>query len=862
METIVKVKRQLNTASLTLKGKLIFSLLFISCMLYAGFASAQFPGGGSAPAIKGAISGKVIDSLTNKPLDYATVTLYRKGSKVPITGSLTDEKGGFKLNEVATGTYTLTITYIGYPTKTIEPVTTTLSKPDNNVGSIIVSAGARSLNEVVVVGQQALIENKIDKLVFNAEKDITSAGGNASDVLRKVPMISLDVDGNVSLRGSQNVKILINGKPSGAMASNAADILKSMPADQIKNVEVITSPSAKYDAEGSAGIINIVTKKKNVSGVSGSISGGLGTRQNNTNLNLNINKNRLSLSGNVGVNSGWPNKTTNSFAFQNSETGASSSTNGQNESNRQFIMGSATLGYDINNFNSISSSINLRSGAFKNSGTSVSSNITPGLATSNYSSITSNKNAMGNFDWNSDYTHKFKKEGAEITLAGQWSHSNADIDYSSDYTNTSFGRDQIAANLAKNNEYTVQLDYTLPINKVLKLETGTKGIFRNINSTYDFFNPNSSGAYALNDSTSNKYSYNQNVYSGYGVLTAALKGGFSLQTGLRLENTFISGKSNNVELGLQPFNQNYISFIPNVAISKSLKNGHTVKLSYTKRIQRPSIQFLNPFLNTSDLSSQSQGNPELSPETAQTLDLNYSAFIKGSVINASVYYRHTDDIIESYISSVPFTSVDNQGVSSTRNVSRTQYANIGKNNSIGSSLFGSVTLAKIVTLRGSVNLFTYKPQVISAFQSDANANTNTYLQYNVFLSGGVKLPGGFAAETFMVQNSPRRTFQGQNPSFSIWNIGMKKEILKKKGTIGLNVVQPFSDNLIFQTKINSGAITQSSQFAVPIRSVGVNFTWNFGKMNYGQQIPKKKKGINNDDLKQGDSNGQGGSGGM
>ena len=219
-------------------------------------------------------------------------------------------------------------------------------------------------------------------------------------------------------------------------------------------------------------------------------------------------------------------------------------------------------------------------------------------------------------------------------------------------------------------------------------------------------------------------------------------------------------------------------------------------------------------------------------------------------------------MIESYITPYNFTSTDNNGNQSTRQVSLTQYANVGDNNSIGSSLFGSVTLAKIVTLRGSVNLFTYNPTIKSEFQNSTNANSNTYVQYNVFLSGGVKLPGGFAAETFMVQNSPRRTFQGQNPSFSIYNIGMKKEILKKKGSIGLTLVQPFSENLIFQSKINSGSIIQSSQFAVPIRSVGLNFTWNFGKMNYGQQMPKKKKGINNDDLKQGDGNGQGGSGGM
>jgi outer membrane receptor protein involved in Fe transport len=707
---------------------------------------------------------------------------------------------------------------------------------------------------VVVTGEKSLIENKIDKLVYNAEKDVTAAGGNASDVLKKVPMLSLDLEGNVSLRGSQNVRILINGKPSGAMASNAADILKSMPADQIKNVEVITSPSAKYDAEGTAGIINIVTKKKNVSGVSGSVSGGVGTRQNNGNLNLNINKNRLSLSGNIGVNAGWPNTTTNSNSYIDTKKGNSSFSNGESESNRQFTMGSATLGYDINNYNSFSSSINLRSGAFQNSGISASSNTSTTGGTINYSSNTSNKNAMGNFDWNSDFTHKFKKEGEELTFAGQWSHSNADIDYISTYTG--FGTDQQATNLAKNNEFTAQLDYALPINKVLKFEAGTKGIFRKINSTYDFYNPDASGNFAFNPLTSNEYLYNQDVYAGYGLLTASFKGGYSLQTGLRIENTAIKGISGNTDL--ESFKTDYINFVPNIALSRSLKNGHTVKVSYNKRIQRPSIRFLNPFLNTSDLNTQSQGNPELSPEIAQTLDLSYSAFIKGSVINASVYYRNTTDVIESYVSTVPFTTVDNDGVESTRDVSLTQYANIGQTNSIGSSLFGSVTLAKIVTLRGSINLFTYKPEVTGALK--LTANPNTYIQYNAFISGGLKLPNGFAAETFMVQNSPRRTFQGETPSFSIWNLGVKKEILNKKGSIGLNVVQPFSNNLIFKTQINSGSISQNNQFAIPIRSVGINFSWNFGKMNYGQQMPKKKKGINNDDLKQGDNNGQGGSG--
>ncbi|MBE7178205.1 MAG: carboxypeptidase regulatory-like domain-containing protein, partial [Mucilaginibacter polytrichastri] len=266
-------------------------LLAILSVLPAIAAFAQFPGGGSS--IKGRISATVLDSATKKPIDYATITLYRSGGKVPLNGGLTDEKGVFKLNDVATGKYKVTITFIGYTTKTIDPVETTPKSPDANLGTIYVSAAGRTLNEVQVVGQAPVIENKIDKIVFNAERDLTSSGGNATDILRKVPLVAVDLNGNVSLRGDQNVRVLINGKPSGAMSNNLADVLRSIPGDQIKNIEVITSPSAKYDAEGSGGIINIITKKKDISGVSGSISAGVGTRQNNGNLNLNVNKNRF-----------------------------------------------------------------------------------------------------------------------------------------------------------------------------------------------------------------------------------------------------------------------------------------------------------------------------------------------------------------------------------------------------------------------------------------------------------------------------------------------------------------------------------------------------------------------------------------
>ena len=493
--------------------------IFIALFCLAVSAKAQFGVGGGGPTTTGRISGTVVDSLTKKPMDYTTVGLYRSGGKSPITGVLTDEKGNFKLDNVKPGNYKLVISFIGYPSKTVEPVTTTASKPDNKLGQIFIAPSAKSLKEVNVVGQAPLIENKIDKIVYNAEKDLTAAGGNATDVLQKVPMVAVDINGNVSVRGDQNVRVLINGKPSGATSASLSDVLKTIPADQIKSIEVVTSPSAKYDAEGSGGIINIITKQKNVSGISGSVSGGVGTRQNNGNVNLNYNKNRFSLGINAGGNLTWPQTSLTTFDQVLKDADGNPTIHNFNNSSsrikRHGAIGSVTLGYEFNAFNSINSTFRLNDGGFNINGSGVN-NIDNFISPIQYTSTTGSHNHFGGFDWNLDYTHKFKKEGHEFTVSGQWSHS----DITTDFTNlfSAVNPSQAGGNNGKNNEYTFQADYTLPISKLLKLEAGGKTIQRRINSNYDIFNTDDLGNNAVRDSlNSNLYDYNQNVYAGYTV---------------------------------------------------------------------------------------------------------------------------------------------------------------------------------------------------------------------------------------------------------------------------------------------------------------------------------------------------------
>ncbi len=808
---------------------------FIVAILFTSIAFAQIPSGGAS--ITGKINGLIIDSLTQKPVDYATVSLGRSGSTKNTNGSLTDEKGAFKIENIAPGTYRITISFLGYQTKIIDQIKTTPQKPDLNLGRIVLSPNMKALGEVVIQGQAAVVENKIDRVVFNAERDVTIGGGNATDVLRKVPLLSVDIDGNVSLRGSQNITVLINGKPSGSMANNIADALRMIPADQIKNVEVITSPSAKYDAEGTSGIINIITKKRNAEGVNGSIGGGLGIRQNNGNANLNIKKGRLGLTGNIGGNGSWPQISWVSVDRSDANDELTFSQRSSSETYRLGYRGSVGVDYDINNFNTITSSVNFNQ--LRNSfAGDVFSTIFSGVNPVEANSTTDRTMNMNGFDWSTDFTHKFKKTGQEISIAGQLSQNKNIQDYTTLYTG-GFRPNEIGNNDAKNQELTLQADYIHPFKK-LTFETGAKAILRDISSPTSVLQE-INGSYQLNPNLSNTSDYIQDVYAAYVTMAFSINKKYQVKMGGRMELTQIQGNPNTP----QSFSSNYQNLIPSFVISRSLKNYQTIKLSYNQRIQRPSLFFLNPFRNTADPLNQSEGNPTLSPELSHNVELGYSTFVKTTVINASLYFRHTQDIIESLV--VPAVDPVSQA-----NISLQTFKNVGRNNSFGMNFFGSINPVQKLTLRGNVNMFSYNVSPNQANTDLTSATSKTYFMYNAFLSASLNLKGGFAAETFFILNSLRRTAQGTNPSFNMWNIGFKKEILKKKGTIGLNVIDPFNERKNFRSAINNTSFRQNSNFSVPFRSVGVNFSWQFGKINFNAGQPRKKRGVNNDDLKQGD----------
>eukprot|EP01132_Coremiostelium_polycephalum_P016529 gene16529-19863_t len=430
--------------------------------------------------------------------------------------------------------------------------------------------------------------------------------------------------------------------------------------------------------------------------------------------------------------------------------------------------------------------------------------------------------SFNNLDWNVDYKKTSKKEGEEFTLSAQLSTGRNGSDFTNIFSNPNQPDLIIKGNnTGKNNEYTVQADYTYPFSKTTTLETGMKGIFRNIISDYG-------------QGSGQNFDYDQNVGAAYGVLAFKITPKISAKAGLRAEYTKINAAG---------AGNDYFNLFPSVVVSKTIKGMTTIKASYNRRVQRPSLFYLNPFRNESDVFNPVQGNPNLAPELTDNMELGYSTYIKGSVINASVFYRRTQDVIESSINPIIEGGV---------NKNLTTYINVGTSQSYGFNVFASYNPKPKWTLMGNFGMNTY-----DVTNPADHIKTGTFLNYTAFARSAYALSGGWSTELWGVINSPRRTFQGRTDKMYFYGAAVKKEILNKKATIGLNVLNPFNRDLVINTVNTTATSNQSTNIHYPLRSFGINFSYNFGKLKFTQ-----KKKINNDDIKQGEQQGQGGIGGQ
>ncbi len=827
-------------------------LLLVAIATLSHFSYAQFPGGGQSdgpPNIKGKISGLIVDGETGDALPYATVVLQNEKGR-EVSGDVTDENGKFRLTEIKAGDYRLIVSYIGYQTDTIKGITLSKKKPDFKIDKYGLMQDRVTLEAVEVVEERSLIENQLDKIVYNAEQDATNSNGDAGDVLRKVPMVAVDLEGNVSLRGSQNIRVLVNGKPSSMFSDNVADAMKMIPSEQVKKVEVMTNPSAKYDGEGSGGIINIITKQSKIKGFSGNVDLSAGTRQNSANVNLSLAQGRFGF--NLGGFSfySWPADALTSFERvdflgRDIDPNRIMTQDGVTTSSRLGFNGRFGAFYDVNAYNSINTSVRIGGFTFDQSGTTNLRLLDPNQPTIEFDRINVQDRLTNNFDWTTDYTKKFETEGQELSFAFQLNGNQSNLESDLRQVAVIQGSpafNELTFNDGDNTEYTAQVDYTHPFSKKVTLETGAKGVFRRIESDYAYFGQNLlTGVYLKDQERSNFFTYNQDVMAGYLSFNIKFTDQIGLVAGGRYEATEISG---DFEEG-QPIQTNtYENFLPSITLSKKFKNFSTVKFGYSQRIQRPSLFFLNPFNNDIDRFNVTTGNPNLDPELTNQFEVNYTTFIKGTIVNLSTYYKRTTDII------TPVITIDDA-------VATTRYENAGINNSVGASLFTSVNLFKIWDIRTSFNIFTFDAS------GDVNGQTldNFGIQYNGFVSSGVKLKKDWKIDVFSFYNSRRITLQGDVPSFSFFQVGINKELFEdKRGAIGIRIVEPFFERKSFKTNLEDPNFRQTSDFQLPFRSFGISFKYRFGKLDFQGQQRRSK--IRNQDLKQGDDGGGQGGGGF
>mgnify|MGYP001161916262 CR=1 FL=1 len=804
------------------------------------------------------ITGTVVDSLTQNPVEFANVALMRAGSDTPIDGAMCDERGDFTLSKVAPGSYKIQISFIGFESRVLT-VTIDEKGRDINFGKIIISPTTQVLEAVTVEGQKALIEERVDRLVYNAENDITSRGGDATDVLKRVPMLSVDLDGNVSLRGNQNILVLINNKPSSIMASSVADALRQIPAEEIKSVEVITSPSAKYDAEGSAGIINITTKKNTLRGATLNINSGVGLRGSNLGLNGNLRTGKMGFSLG-GFGRAFYN-TTGSFrneqltrAFEEGEVNETLNIQRADTRNRG-LFGNYNLGwdYDIDKKNTVAASV--RFGVRNNT------TYQDDLTTERYlndvltgSTLAANKN-RGNFnnvDANISYTHYYDKPQKEFSFQSMFSRNNGTSmfeNFAYDPIDRSTLNRFLNDNDSYNQEVTFQVDYVTPIGTNQIVEVGGKNILRSVFSDFTSYRADGDGPYELANSAgfNNNLNYDQDILAGYFAYTLSLKNGYSVKGGARYEHTDISAYTKTEDDIKIP---SYGVFVPSINVSKKLKNNNTLKASYNRRIQRPSIRFLNPNIQRDNNLDVTVGNPELAPEYTNNFELGYSTILKGFVLNVTGFARLTNDGIQSV--RVPDV-ID--GVS----VLKTTFQNIGKDNAFGTSIFANVSAGKL-SLNGGGDV--YYTMMDNNNPVDSLRASNEGVVFSGRLFGNYSFGKGWGAQFFSFYRGRQVQLQGTQGGFYMYSLGFRKEFNEKRGSIGLAAENFLQSSIKIRTKVESPLLSQSRLNTRNNLSFRVTFSYRIGKMSMEQQRPRRsRRTISNDDLKD-DGGGGGGEGGM
>ncbi|TDR25515.1 outer membrane beta-barrel family protein [Flavobacterium cheniae] len=777
------------------------------------------------------ISGKVIEKGTNLPLEYATIVFENAITK-QLSGGITDENGNFKF-EVVAGNYNVRAEFISFKSVTVLQKE---YKADTNLGTIQMAADVAQLNEIEVIAEKSTVEIKLDKRVYNVGKDMMVKGGTVSDVLDNVPSVTVDAEGTVALRGNESVKILIDGKPSGLAGINIADALKLLPADAVEKVEVITNPSARYDAEGGGGIINIVLRKGKANGVNGSVMVNVGDPETyGTSINLNKKSDSYNLFSNFGYN--YRNNPGNSMvdAEYFNPDGSTSRFIEEKRTNDRLSKGyNANFGIDLNLSKSLTwtNALTFRENTGENPDNVFFNNFD---ASNNPTFVRNRLNDQESdefsIEYSSNFIKKFKKEDHKLTvdIAVSQNREN-ELATITDQILGDPSSLEIEATSNKNNQQRnlIQTDYVLPIGKSGRFEAGYRGSFQK-NLTDFVVTPVSD--------FSNTLEYVENVNALYTQYGSKINK-FSYFLGLRFEDSHIEVNS----LSLNNYNtKKHNNLFPSATVNYEFSESSSVSLSYSKRINRPRGRFLNPVSSLSSNINIFQGNPDIDPSLTDAIDLGYLKKWNKLTFNTSAYVNITNDAFQ-FIRKESGLFVDGVPVILSTPI------NLAKEYRAGFEFNLNYTPYKWWRLNGNFNAFRNETQGDYSYV-DYLGNTitqnfdNVALTWFTRINSKITLPYKIDWQTNGTYNAPQSNAQGRSLGVASMNIAFSKDILKDKGTIALNVSDVFnSRKRIMETEIPN-VVSSYSEMQWRERQVMLTFTYRFNKQkNERDRQPRREDG--------------------
>ena len=778
------------------------------------------------------VKGVLMDKGLNESEPYATVRIFKQGkTDKPVAMFLTDAEGRFKQDVKGEGTFDLVVSSIG---KAELKKSIVLGKENVlDLDTLYILENASTLKGVEIVAQKPLVKMEVDKMSYDVSEDADAKASTVLDMLRKVPMVTVDGQDNISVNGSSSFKVYVDGKPNVMFSSNPSMIFKNMPATAVKNIEVITNPGAKYDAEGAAGVLNIVMNRTNpaamesLNGYNGSVRASVGNRSIGGGVYLSGQQGKFSYSANVNENYSKPGATKVESEQENGD-GKILSTS-ETKVKLPFTMGNISLGYELDSMSNMSATLSLTRMNMKNEGIT-SSNMHGGNYGNafGYGNEFNMKNVRTSFSGTVDYQRFFNKEHTQwLAFTYQLSVIPSENEQRSRFNagSTSFIdlTDRYSLSKEHTTDHTFQTDYTMPIGTGQTLNVGGKLMMRRASSDSKYYLKD-----LYDEASSMDYLYKNSILAGYTEYEGKW-GSIGTKAGLRYEHTW-----QNVEYRLgngADFKTNYGSLVPSASLSYSFSPTSNIGLTYNMRISRPGITYLNPYVDKSDPTALTYGNTNLDVEKAHNISLVYNLYTSKLMLNVNLHHNFTDNAIEQY------SFFDNTLLNTT-------YGNIVKRHQTGVNVYANWLATKNTRLfvNGSVNYIDLRSDVLSANNSGWMTNTMVGLQQT--------LPWDLKLGAYLMNSTKSYTLQGWSNGFNLVTANLSKSFFDDKLSIGVMGLVGLSKggDLKMESYSKGSQFLSHQTISVPISSISLNVTYTFG--NTKRQMKQHVNRVQNDYIEQ------------